>query len=147
MIIAYKVLKEEKWPGIPEDQITLEEEDRHRRRLLLKSDAGLEFLLSLEHAERLDHGDGLLLDNGQIIEVLAKPEPLYEVRAKDPLSLMKLAWHLGNRHQQTEIMIDHFRIRQDHVIADMLKGLGADVTEIEAPFSPVIGAYAKKHEH
>ena len=147
-ITAHSIIPESEWPAGPIDVITLDEEDRYRRRILMTSDSGFEFLLNLKKAERLNHGDGLLLDNGQVIKVLARPEPLYEVRAKDGLALLTLAWHLGNRHQQTEIYDDHLRIRQDAVIADMLEGLGGTLTAIEAPFSPVSGAYVSKaHSH
>ncbi|SNY90890.1 urease accessory protein [Cohaesibacter sp. ES.047] len=151
-IIAYRILPRSEWPGEAFDQITLDEEDRHRRRILMTSDGGLEFLLNLPKAERLNHGDGLLLDNGHIIEVIAREEPLLEVRATDGLALMTLAWHLGNRHQPTEIYEDQLRIRDDAVIADMLEGLGARLEKASAPFSPVSGAYVSKahshdHEH
>ncbi|MEP3246399.1 MAG: urease accessory protein UreE [Sneathiella sp.] len=147
MIIAHKILQKRDWHTAAFDTITLEEEDRHRRRLMLKSDGGLDFLLSLKQAERLHHGDGLLLDTGQIVEIQARPEALYEVRAGDPHALLQLSWHLGNRHQPTEILPDHLRIRQDHVIAEMLTGLGAELTPVDAPFSPMNGAYAARHKH
>ncbi|WP_245417862.1 urease accessory protein UreE [Cohaesibacter celericrescens] len=151
-IIAYKVLSPDQWTVEPDDQITLDEEDRFRRRIALTSDNGVEFMLLLQRAERINHGDGLLLDNGHMIKVLAIPEPLYEVRGADGLALLTLGWHLGNRHQPTEIYEDHLRIRQDAVIADMLQGLGATLTPVTAPFSPVSGAYVGKtapnaHDH
>ena len=143
-VIAYKVLQDGQFPVEPDDSITLDEEDRYRRRIMLTSDSGFEFLLSLQKAERLNHGDGLLLDNGHVVRVLARPEPLLEVRGTSPLHLMTLAWHLGNRHQPSEIYEDHLRIRSDAVIADMLAGLGASLTPVEAPFSPMSGAYVSK---
>ena len=149
-VIAYRILPRAEWPGDAFDQITLDEEDRYRRRILLTSDGGFDFLLNLPRAERLNHGDGLLLDNGHVIEVLARPEALIEVRAEDGLALLRLAWHLGNRHQPTEIYADHLRIRKDAVIADMLVGLGASLCDITAPFSPESGAYVSKahtHDH
>ena len=111
------------------------------------SDSGFEFLLSLDKATRLHHGDGLLLESGDVVEVIAKPEPLLKVRTPDSLSLLELAWHLGNRHQPTEIREDHLLIRQDPVIAAMLTGLGATITELEAIFSPMNGAYDSRHDH
>ena len=154
--VANKILPNGSWNDNPADVITLDEEDRYRRRILLTSDGGYDFMLSLPKAERLENGDGLLLEDGRVIKVLAKPEPLYKVEAGDKLALITLAWHLGNRHQPTEIYDDHLRIRQDAVIADMLEGLGAKLTEISAAFSPVSGAYVSKsamehhshqHEH
>ena len=133
------------------DTITLDEEDRYRRRIQLTSDNGLDFMLSLAKAMRLNHEDGLLLEDGRVIKVLAKPEALYEVRAESPLALLQLAWHLGNRHQPVEIYENHLRIRKDAVIADMLEGLGGNLGAVTAPFSPMSGAYVSKsagtHSH
>ncbi|WP_309085189.1 urease accessory protein UreE [Chelativorans sp.] len=136
--------------GKPADTITLDETARHRRRMAMRSDGGIEFLLDLPHASLLAHGDGLLLDDGRVIEVRAAPEPLYEVRGRDARHLLALAWQLGNRHLPAEIAEDRILIRRDHVIRDMLKGLGATVAEITAPFSPEGGAYhthAHGHDH
>ena len=146
-MIAHTVLAKGHWRDQPRDTITLDEEDRHRRRLRMISDSGFEFLLSLEKATRLHHGDGLLLESGDVVEVIAKPEPLLKVQARDGLALLELAWHLGNRHQPTEIREDHLLIRRDRVIAAMLAGLGATITEVEAIFSPLNGAYDSRHDH
>ena len=80
--------------------------------------------------------------DGRLVEIVAEAEPLIEVRGREPAELIRLAWHLGNRHLETEIGAKWLRIRRDHVIADMLRGLGARVAEIEAPFQPEGGAYA-----
>ena len=87
-------------------------------------------------------GDALVLDDGRLIEVVAAPEPLAEIRGSDPQHLVRVAWHLGNRHLPTQITARGLRIRRDHVIEAMVKGLGARVIEIEAPFDPEGGAYA-----
>ncbi len=109
---------------------------------------GLEFLLDLENAVALRGGDALVLDDGRLIEVVAAPEPLVEIRGNDPHHLVRVAWHLGNRHLPTQIMPKALRIRRDHVIEAMLRGLGARVIEIEAPFDPEGGAYADDgHAH
>ena len=131
----------------PFDKITLDLVDRHRRRMRMTTDNGFEFLLDLEKAVMLAHGDGLVLDDGRIIEVLATPEALYEVRANSPIHLLQIAWQLGNRHLQAQIFEDHIRIRQDPVIADMLRGLGGKVQAISAPFTPEGGAYDEPHAH
>ncbi len=81
-------------------------------------------------------------DDGRLIEVVAAPEPLLEIKGTDPHHLVRVAWHLGNRHLPTQIMAKGLRIRRDHVIEAMVKGLGARVIEIEAPFDPEGGAYA-----
>jgi urease accessory protein len=107
---------------------------------------GLEFLLDLENAIALRGGDALVLEDGRLIEVIAAPEPLAEIRGTDPQHLVRVAWHLGNRHLPTQIMPKGLRIRRDHVIEAMVKGLGARIIEIEAPFDPEGGAYAG-HTH
>ncbi len=103
---------------------------------------GLEFLLDLESAVALRGGDALVLQDGRLIEVVAAPEPLAEIRATGPLHLARVAWHLGNRHLPAQFTAKGLRIRRDHVIEAMVKGLGARVIEIEAPFDPEGGAYA-----
>lgn len=147
IVEAKTILPKGSWQEAPADTITLDEEDRYRRRILLTSDGGYDFLLSLASAERLEHGDGLQLTDGRIIEVLATPEPLYEVRPGAATDLVTLAWHLGNRHQPTQIFTDHLRIRQDAVIADMLVGLGGELKAVSGHFSPVSGAYKRDHGH
>lgn len=134
----------------PAATITLDETARHRRRMRLVSDrletgATITFLLDLPEARLLRHGDGLLLDDGRVIEVCAMPEALMEVRGRDARHLLALAWQIGNRHLAAEITSQTIRIRCDHVIRDMLIGLGAKVDEIEAPFDPEGGAYGGAH--
>jgi urease accessory protein len=106
---------------------------------------GLEFLLDLENAVALRGGDALVLEDGRLIEVVAAPEPLAEIRCDDPRHLVRVAWHLGNRHLPTQITAKGLRIRRDHVIEAMVKGLGA--LEIEAAFDPEGGAYSGGHAH
>lgn len=120
----------------------LDYDDRHRRRMAMTGMRGLEFLLDLEEAFALRGGDALVLEDGRLIEVVAAPEQLIEIRCNDPYHLARVAWHLGNRHLLTQITGKGLRVRRDHVIEDMVKGLGARVIEIEAPFDPEGGAYA-----
>ena len=111
---------------------------------------GLAFLLDLPRAVHLRGGEALLLDDGRVVEVLGAPEALAEFRVADAPAMIRLAWHLGNRHLPTQIVGQKLRIRRDHVIEDMARGLGAKVTHIEAPFDPEGGAYAaaeKAHDH
>ena len=129
----------------PADTITLDETARHRRRVKMVSDKGTAFLLDLPEARLMRHGDGLVLDDGRIIEVRAEPEPLMEVRGRDPRHLVTLAWQIGNRHLAAQIEPDRILIRRDHVIADMLAGLGASVADVEEPFDPEGGAYGDAH--
>lgn len=127
------------------DTITLDETDRHRRRILLTSDSGLEFLLELDSVTLLQHDDILRLNDGRGVRVQAKPEALYAISAQNPQHLLTLTWHVGNRHLATQIMADHIRIRRDPVIKTMLEQLDAQVTDIEAGFNPQRGAYGDAH--
>ncbi|HEY5210194.1 MAG TPA: urease accessory protein UreE [Stellaceae bacterium] len=121
--------------------VTLAFDDRHRRRIRLKSDDGADFLLDLAEARVLEEGDGLALDDGGWLTVRAAPEALMEVMAHSPEQLARLAWHIGNRHLQARIERTRILIREDAVIGDMLVGLGAHVHRVMAPFSPEGGAY------
>jgi urease accessory protein len=147
MIRATKVLGQHRWTQSAADTVVLDFDDRHRRRMAMTGTRGLEFLLDLENAVALRGGDALVLEDGRLIEVVAAAEPLLEIRGADPLHLVRVAWHLGNRHLPTQIMPKGLRIRRDHVIEAMVKGLGARVIEIEAPFDPEGGAYASSHAH
>jgi len=142
MIRATQVRGQYRWSEAAADTVVLDFDDRHRRRMAMTGTRGLEFLLDLEHAVALRGGDALVLEDGRLIEVVAAPEPLLEIRGNDPQHLVRVAWHLGNRHLPTQIMGKALRIRRDHVIEDMVKGLGARVIEIESPFDPEGGAYA-----
>ncbi|WP_458759740.1 urease accessory protein UreE [Afipia sp. TerB] len=142
---ATKVVPTGHWSGVPADTVVLGFDDRHRRRMAMTGTRGLAFLLDLEEAIALRGGDALSLDDGRLIEVVAAPEPLAEIRGADPVHLVRIAWHLGNRHLPTQIAGRGLRIRRDHVIEDMVRGLGARVIEIEAPFDPEGGAYAGGH--
>jgi len=147
MIRATQVLGQHRWTQSAADTVVLDFDDRHRRRMAMTGTRGLEFLLDLENAVALRGGDALLLEDGRLIEVVAAAEPLLEIRGADPLHLVRVAWHLGNRHLPTQIMPKGLRIRRDHVIEAMVKGLGARIIEIEAPFDPEGGAYASSHAH
>jgi urease accessory protein len=142
MIRATQVRTQYRWTQAPVDTVVLDFDDRHRRRMAMTGTRGFTFLLDLEGATVLRGGDALVLEDGGLIEVVAAPEPLIEIRGIDPHHLVRLAWHLGNRHLSTQIVPKGLRIRRDHVIEAMVKGLGARVTEIEAPFDPEGGAYA-----
>ncbi|MGY8663296.1 urease accessory protein UreE [Bradyrhizobium sp. UFLA05-109] len=148
MIRATQVRGQHRFTEAAADTVVLDFDDRHRRRMAMTGTRGLQFLLDLENAVALRGGDALVLEDGRLIEVVAAPEPLLEIRGRDPLHLVRVAWHLGNRHLPTQIMAKSLRIRRDHVIEAMVKGLGARVIEIEAPFDPEGGAYADAgHAH
>jgi urease accessory protein len=141
MLRATSVRAANSWRETPADTVVLEFDDRHRRRMTMTGTRGLEFLLDLPETVALRGGDALVLEDGRLIEVVAAPEPLIELRGVDPRQMVRLAWHLGNRHLPVQIAGKHLRIRRDHVIEEMVRGLGAGVIEIEAPFDPEGGAY------
>ena len=147
---AHSVRPAGSWSGEPADTIVLDYDERYRRRIAMTGVRGLSFLLDLPEAVMLRAGDGLELDDGRIVEVVAAPEALAEIRGADSAALVRVAWHLGNRHLPTELLGKSLRIRRDHVIEDMARRLGAKVTPIEAPFNPEGGAYvaaAPVHGH
>lgn len=129
------------------DQVTLTFDDRHRRRIRLDTDGGNVVLLDLPRAVALADGDGLELEGGGWVRVAAAPEAVMEVKAFSPHHLLRLAWHIGNRHLPAEISETAILLRPDHVIAEMLRGLGATVTEAVVPFQPEGGAYDHGHAH
>jgi urease accessory protein len=128
--------------------LTLDFDARHRRRIRLTTDQGEDVLLDLPKAVAMADGDGLQLEDGKWLKIQAAAELIAEVTHKDPNQLMRLAWHLGNRHLPTEIRNQVLRIRPDHVIEDMLHGFGADLVKVQAPFQPEGGAYSGHgHDH
>lgn len=135
------------WVQEPSDTVVLDHDARHRRRLGMTGVRGLQFLLDLPETVVLRGGDALLLEDGRLVEVVAAPEPLAEVRAPDAAALARLAWHLGNRHLPIQVVGSKLRMRRDHVVEEMLRGLGARVSAIEAPFDPEGGAYAAVDGH
>jgi urease accessory protein len=128
------------------DRVVLDADERHRRRITLTGVGGTAFLLDLPHVTALRDGDGLVLDDGAIIGVAGKPERLVEISAAGPHELARFAWHIGNRHTDVQVVGDRLRIRRDHVLEEMLCGLGARLMPIEAPFDPEQGAYTHSHD-
>jgi urease accessory protein len=136
--------------GDTADSLTLPYEARYRRRGLLRTDCGEEILLDLAEATELREGDALVLEDGRFVPIRAAAEPLAEVRAEvraGGAALARLAWHIGNRHTPAQVETERLLIQRDHVLEDMLRGLGATVTHIEAPFTPEGGAYGHGRTH
>ena len=122
--------------------VTLDFEARHRRRIRLTLDDGEVILLDLPKAVAMSDGDGLQLEDGRWVRVQASQERLVEIRHADLAQLVRVAWHLGNRHLPTDICGPVLRIRPDHVVEDMLRGMGAELRTVDASFQPEGGAYA-----
>ncbi|WP_026362956.1 urease accessory protein UreE [Methylopila sp. M107] len=128
-------------PALVTDRITLDHEARGRRRLAMTTDGGLDFLLDLARPANLLDGDALALDDGRVVEVRAAEEELIEITASTPLRLAKIAWHLGNRHTPAEVTAEAIYVAPDHVLVEMVRGLGGAANPVKRPFRPEQGAY------
>jgi urease accessory protein len=129
------------------DTVLLDYDARHRRRIVLRTESGRDLLLDLPRAVLLRAGDGLALEEGGVVQVAARAEPLAEVHAHGEGGLARIAWHLGNRHLPVQFVGERIRIRRDHVIEEMVELLGGHVEHIAAAFDPEPGAYAGGHAH
>ena len=128
------------------DRVVLDAGDRQRRRIVLAAEQGTEFLLDFAKPVSLRDGDGLVLDDGAIVLVAGEAETLIEIAAHGGRDAVRLAWHLGNRHTDVQVVGDKIRIRRDHVLEDMLRGLGAHLAPLAAPFDPEAAA-PQDHGH
>ncbi|MEX2129708.1 MAG: urease accessory protein UreE [Xanthobacteraceae bacterium] len=148
MIRASKVLPAGSWDRAKEtDRVELTHDGRHRRRIAMRGERGTEFLLDLADAALLRNGDGLALDDGRIVRVVAADEAVVEISG-DAHLLARVAWHIGNRHVPAQILPDRIRIGRDHVLEEMIEKLGAKAARVTAPFDPEPGAYAgEAHSH
>lgn len=131
----------------PTAQVKLPHDLRHLRRKLLHLENGEMVMLDLKEPVLFANGDMLVREDGELIEILAADEKLFEVRGRDRVHLVELAWHLGNRHLAAQIEEDRIVILRDHVIRTMLQGLGAMVLDISEPFQPARGAYHSQGGH
>ena len=127
--------------------LTLAFDARCKSRLAATLDSSEEVALLLPRGTVLRDGDVLVADDGGLVRVVAAPESVLYVRAKDVLTLTRAAYHLGNRHTPVEVGADYLKLEYDPVLADMLKRLGASVDQVEMPFQPETGAYGGGHRH
>ncbi|MDF3152307.1 urease accessory protein UreE [Mesorhizobium sp. XAP10] len=136
---------------LPSGRAILAHDERHLRRRAIELADGGKVLVDLPEPVALNDGDRLVLENGGHIEIIAAPEEVYDIRARDGVHLAELAWHIGNRHLAAGIEAGRILILRDHVIKAMLEGLGATVTDVSEPFKPVRGAYSghgrQSHDH
>lgn len=147
MLRATNVLPAGTWDrGLEADHVALTHDNRHRRRIMMKGEGGTEFLLDLGDATYLRDCDGLALDNGRIVRVVAAEERVAEITGSTHL-IARIAWHIGNRHVPAQILSDRIRIARDHVLEEMVERLGARVARVNAPFDPEPGAYGHGHSH
>jgi urease accessory protein len=129
------------------ERLVLPFELRCKSRLRTRLESGEETGLFLERGEVLRAGDRLLANDGRIVEVVAAPEAVMDVRSDDALLLARAAYHLGNRHVAVELQPGLVRFARDHVLGDMVSGLGLQLVEAEAPFDPESGAYGGHGGH
>jgi urease accessory protein len=142
-MIAQKHLPAGTWHG-PADACLLSYDARFLRRKMLQTLSGAEVLVDLPQTTSLGHGDALETADGQRVEIRAADEPLLEVTGE---RLHRIAWHIGNRHTPCQIEADRLLIQRDHVMADMLARIGAEVRDVVAPFTPEGGAYGHGRTH
>ncbi len=138
--------------GAPEgasasETLLLPFESRCKSRLRTRLASGEEVGLFLERGRLLRGGDRLLGKDGRIVEVVAAAEALMEAQSADPLQLARAAYHLGNRHVAVQVLPGSLRFARDHVLGEMVRGLGLPVSEVEAPFEPEAGAYGAHGGH
>lgn len=144
---ATAILRAGAYKAVPISTIKLDHDERHLRRKMLTASNGENVLIDLPTAVALEDGDALELENGDLVQIIAAPETLFEITAKTPEHLSRLCWHIGNRHLPAQIERDRILIRHDHVIGAMLTGLGANIKNITAPFVPERGAYHSDTAH
>lgn len=146
-----RATKIEKRTSKPLDTVTLSYDERFRRRIKLVGDAGIAFLLDLPKTTDLQQGDDLVLEDDTHVRVRAADEALVRIEGNDTHHLLRLTWHIGNRHLPCEVHEDHLVIRADHVIEHMLEHLDANLERFDGPFTPEGGAYGQgrthSHEH
>jgi urease accessory protein len=138
---AQKIFRAGDWSADAAQSVTLDFDRRYRRRLRFCTDQGEEILLDLPEAIHIRDGDALALEDGTLVAVHAAPEQLLEISAPSADLLIRLAWHLGNRHLSAQFLPGALRILDDHVIAEMVRGLGGAAEQKTAPFDPEPGAY------
>ncbi|MGO1120646.1 urease accessory protein UreE [Rhodovibrionaceae bacterium A322] len=141
LLRSTKILPAGSWSQEDADQVLLDYDQRHRRRITMVTRQGLRFLLDLPRPASLAQGDALVLEDGRLVAIEAAPEDLLQVTCDSPRHFLRIAWHLGNRHLPTEICEDRLYIRFDHVIEQMLQGLGAGTYRLSRAFQPEGGAY------
>ncbi|SEF82521.1 urease accessory protein UreE [Marinobacterium lutimaris] len=132
----------------PTARLCLPIDSRIRSRLRVELEDGREAGLFLQRGLILRGGDLLQSECGEVVEIVAADESVSTVRSGDPLLLARCAYHLGNRHVPLQIEQGMVRYQHDHVLDDMVCGLGAEVVAEQAPFEPEAGAYASEgHGH
>jgi urease accessory protein len=144
MLRAVSILPPDHSRGIAYDSVTLEHTERRLRRKLLRLAGGDDVMVDFPQTLTLEHGSALELEDGRYVGIIAAEELLYDVRGRDTAHLVRLAWHIGNRHTSAQLEATRILIKRDHVLKTMLEGLGATIENVSEPFYAEHGAY---HSH
>ncbi|MFB0934154.1 MAG: urease accessory protein UreE [Propionivibrio sp.] len=149
---THPLILTQRTPLPPTDSVALAYDERKRSRLKVTLASGKEAGIFLERGDHLHGNDRLLAEDGStVVEIVAAPERLIEASADTPLLFARAAYHLGNRHVPVQILPTDIggtlRFQTDHVLAEMVKGIGCTVAEVEAPFQPESGAYGAQGGH
>ena len=144
MLRAVTILPPDQAHGPAFDRVVLEHDERRLRRKLLRLVGGSEVMVDFPQTITLEHLSMLQLEDGRLVEIVAAEELLYAITARDTAHLVRLAWHIGNRHTSAQLEDSRILIKRDHVLRTMLEGLGATVTGVTEPFYAEHGAY---HSH
>ena len=135
----------------PVDVVELSYEERFKRRVVLTARGGLSFLLDLPKAQELRAGWAVLLEDGRQVEILEADEALMIAVPRQAGDLATVAWHVGNRHMNCEILADRLVLQPNPVLAQMLEALGCSISYTQGPFRPLGGAFGHgrthSHEH
>jgi urease accessory protein len=129
------------------DTISLDHAARSRRHGHLTGEGGTEIHLDLDMETTINDGDALRLEDGTLVQVKAAPEKLLEIRAENPLRLMRLAWHLGSQHGLAEFSGDALYIENNPAFAELARGQGCAATAVERSFRPEQSAHHCDHDH
>lgn len=147
MLRVVSLLPPDHGRGLPYDTVTLDHSERRLRRKLLRLSRGDEVMIDFPQTVTLEHNSALELEDGRIVGILAAGELLYEVRGRDTAHLVRLAWHIGNRHTSAQLEENRILIKRDHVLKAMLEGLGATIGNVTEPFFAEHGAYHSHGDH
>ncbi len=142
-LIRQRVARQERC----DDRLIMPFELRQKSRLRVRLESGVEVGVFLERGMILRGGDCLKCDDGRVVRVEAALEDVYVVKCATPQELMRAAYHLGNRHVPLEVGDQWIKLKRDAVLRDMLKGLGATVSDAQLAFEPEAGAYGGGHGH
>lgn len=131
--------------SMPELILTFQQREKSRLKAQLSS--GEEIGLFLPRGSVLKAGDVIASDEGDQVRILAAEESVSTVTTETPHLLLRIAYHLGNRHVPLQVESSWLRYCHDHVLDDMVRLIGGNVMVEKAPLQPESGAYGGGHHH